>query len=80
MRAGGRKKIGELFAKLSGYTLADPAQVSSNAGYKDWFIEAFDRPGFTIEAGRGKNPLPVSDFDTLYQENLPILTYGALVT
>ena len=76
----GAKKIGELFAKLSGYTLADPAQVSSNAGYKDWFIEAFDRPGFTIEAGRGKNPLPVSDFDTLYQENLPILTYGALVT
>ena len=76
----GAKKIGELFAKLSGYTLADPAQVSSNAGYKDWFIEAFDRPGFTIEAGRGKNPLPVLDFDTLYQENLPILTYGALVT
>ena len=76
----GAEKIGELFAKLSGYTLADPAQVSSNAGYKDWFIEAFDRPGFTIEAGRGKNPLPVSDFDTLYRENLPILTYGALVT
>ena len=76
----GAKKIGELFAKLSGYTLADPAQASSNAGYKDWFIEAFDRPGFTIEAGRGKNPLPVSDFDTLYRENLPILTYGALVT
>lgn len=76
----GAKKIGELFAKLSGYTLADPAQVSSNAGYKDWFIQAFDRPGFTIEAGRGKNPLPISDFDTLYKENLPILTYGALVT
>ena len=76
----GAEKIGELFAKLSGYTLADPAQVSSNAGYKDWFIQAFDRPGFTIEAGRGKNPLPISDFDTLYKENLPILTYGALVT
>ena len=54
--------------------------MSSNAGYKDWFIQAFDRPGFTIEAGRGKNPLPISDFDTLYKENLPILTYGALVT
>ena len=76
----GAKKIGELFAKLSGYTLADPAQVSSNAGYKDWFIEAFDRPGFTIEAGRGTNPLPITDFDKLYRENLPILTYGALVT
>lgn len=76
----GAEKIGELFARLSGYKLADPAPVSSNAGYKDWFIEAFDRPGFTIEAGQGENPLPISDFETLYQENLPILTYGALVT
>lgn len=76
----GSEKIGELFAKLSGYTLADPASVSSNAGYKDWFIEALDRPGFTIEAGRGTNPLPLSDFAQIYKENLPILTYGALVT
>lgn len=76
----GAKKIGELFAKLSGYKLTDPPSESSNAGYKDWFIEALDRPGFTVEAGRGTNPLPISDFDTLYRENLPILTYGALVT
>ena len=76
----GARKIGELFAKLSGYSLADPAPESSNAGYKDWFIEALDRPGFTIEAGRGTNPLPLTDFNTLYKENLPILTYGALVT
>lgn len=76
----GAGKIGELFAKLSGYKLTDPVAESSNAGYKDWFIEAFDRPGFTIEAGSGTNPLPISEFDTLYKENLPILTYGALVT
>ena len=76
----GAQKIGELFAKLSGYKLADPADVSSNAGYKDWFIDSFDRPGFTVEAGKGTNPLPLTDFDELYQKNLPILTYGALVT
>ena len=76
----GAQKIGELFARLSGYKLADPADVSSNAGYKDWFIDSFDRPGFTVEAGKGKNPLPLTDFDELYQKNLPILTYGALVT
>ena len=76
----GARKIGELFAKFSGYQLSDPVPESSNAGYKDWFIEAFDRPGFTIEAGRGTNPLPITDFETLYKENLPILTYGALVT
>ena len=74
------KQIGELFARLSGYKLADPAPVSSNAGYKDWFIEAFDRPGYTIEVGRGVNPLPLSDFDSIYEKNLPLLVYGALVT
>lgn len=76
----GAKKIGRLFAKLSGYRLADPEAESANAGYKDWFIDAFDRPGFTVEAGRGDNPLPLSDFDKLYAKNLPILVYGALVT
>ena len=76
----GAKKIGELFAKLSGYALTDPEAVSANAGYKDWFIDSFDRPGYTIEAGKGINPLPLSDFDEIYRKNLPILTYGALVT
>ena len=74
------KQIGELFARLSGYKLADPVPGSSNAGYKDWFLEAFDRPGYTVEAGRGVNPLPLTDFDDIYEKNLPILVYGALVT
>lgn len=74
------REIAELFARLSGYALSDPAPESGHAGYKDWFIEDFDRPGYTVEAGRGVNPLPLSEFDALYEKNLPILTYGALVT
>jgi len=74
------KQIGELFARLSGYRLADPIAESSNAGYKDWFIQNFDRPGYTVEAGRGTNPLPLADFDGIYEKLLPILVYGALVT
>ncbi len=76
----GAEKIGRLFAKLSGYQLTDPEAESANAGYKDWFIESFDRPGYTVEAGTGDNPLPLSGFDKLYAKNLPILVYGALVT
>ena len=76
----GAEKIGRLFAKLSGYQLTDPEAASANAGYKDWFIESFDRPGYTVEAGAGENPLPLSGFDELYAKNLPILVYGALVT
>ena len=78
--APGSREIGELFARLSGYLLDEVPFASGFAGYKDWFLEAFDRPGYTIEAGRGVNPLPLSDFEEIYRENLPILVYGALVT
>ena len=43
--------IGSTFAKISGYSLADTPYDSSFAGYKDWFIQNYNRPGFTIEAG-----------------------------
>lgn len=45
----------------------------SDAGYKDWFIDEFRRPGFTVEAGEGVNPLPVEEFDDIYKGLAPIL-------
>ena len=58
------------FAKVSGYT---PAQATgSYAGYKDWFIQDWRRPGFTIELGSGVNPLPLTQFDEIYEEALGI--------
>ncbi|MNI77462.1 Gamma-D-glutamyl-L-diamino acid endopeptidase 1 [compost metagenome] len=45
----------------------------SDAGYKDWFIDEFRRPGFTVEAGEGVNPLPVEQFDDIYKGLAPIL-------
>ncbi len=74
----GARELGEEFARLSGYTLADTPYNSSFAGYKDWFIKYFRRPGYTIEAGRGENPLPVSQFDEIYQDNLGILVTALL--
>jgi g-D-glutamyl-meso-diaminopimelate peptidase len=59
------------FARVSGY---EPVRtIDSYAGYKDWFIQDWRRPGFTIEAGRGVNPLPLSQFDEIYEECLGIL-------
>ena len=74
----GARELGEKFARLSGYTLAEPASESSFAGYKDWFIRYFYRPGYTIEVGRGTNPLPLSQFDQIYRDNLGILVTAAL--
>ncbi|KKO52821.1 M14 family metallopeptidase [Paenibacillus sp. DMB20] len=46
----------------------------SDAGYKDWFIQHFRRPGFTVEIGRGINPLPLEDFEDLAVEVGSVLT------
>ncbi len=64
------------FARVSGYTPEDTPFESSFAGYKDWFIYNYRLPGFTIEAGTGINPLPISQFDSIYNDNLGILVLG----
>ena len=73
----GARELAERFAEASGYALEDTPYASSFAGYKDWFIQAYRRPGFTIEVGTGENPLPVSQFDAIYAASLPILVTGA---
>lgn len=74
----GAQELGEEFARLSGYTLTEAPYNSAFAGYKDWFIKVFRRPGFTIEAGSGVNPLPLAQFDEIYRDNLGILVTAAL--
>jgi g-D-glutamyl-meso-diaminopimelate peptidase len=62
------------FARVSGY---QPVQtIESYAGYKDWFIQDWRRPGFTVELGFGINPLPLSQFDEIYEEALGIFLAG----
>ena len=78
IEVAGAEELGEKFAQVSGYTLAAPALQSSFAGYKDWFIKAFRRPGYTIEVGEGSNPLPLEQFDEIYRDNLGILVTAAL--
>ena len=74
----GARELAERFAELSGYAIEDVPYASSFAGYKDWFIQQFRRPGFTIEVGTGVNPLPISQFDEIYAHNQPILVSAAL--
>ena len=74
----GARELGEKFARVSGYTLTEPAENSSYAGYKDWFIKIFRKPGYTIEVGSGDNPLPLSQFDEIYRDNLGILVSAAI--
>ena len=73
------EEIGEIFADVSGYRLAEVPFASSFAGYKDWFLQEYRRPGYTIEAGIGQNPLPISQFDEIYRDNLGILVLGIVL-
>lgn len=72
-------EIANAFADTSGYTVADVPYASSFAGYKDWFIQNYNRPGYTIESGIGQNPLPISQFSEIYRDNIGILVLGAVL-
>ncbi|MFJ7937002.1 M14 family metallocarboxypeptidase [Peribacillus sp. NPDC096622] len=62
------------FEKRSGYRAVK--YVDSHAGYKDWFIQEFKRGGFTIELGKGINPLPLSHLPGIYEDTVKILMAG----
>lgn len=76
----GAADIAGTFSAVSGYAAAETPYAASFAGFKDLFIQDYRRPGFTIEAGRGVNPLPLEDFDAIWAASRGILTLGTLVT
>ncbi|MBQ5840526.1 MAG: M14 family metallocarboxypeptidase [Clostridia bacterium] len=61
------------------YRVADPEGMASHGGFKDWFISCYHRPGFTIELGKGENPLPVEDFEELYAKAREMLVLSVLL-
>lgn len=73
------KEIGEKLAQASGYTLDTAAGVASYAGYKDWFIQDFRKPGYTVETGRGTNPLPITQLPQIYEDNVRLLLTATTV-
>ncbi len=62
------KKMAEIMAASSGYALDVPVNIATGGGFKDWFIKEFNRPGFTVEIGKGENPLPVTDIMKIYKQ------------
>ena len=74
------RRIGMEFSRLSGYALELTPSGSGNAGYKDWFIQEYDRPGYTIEAGSGSNPLPLAQLPEIYRKNVGLLSYALIAT
>ncbi len=72
------QRIAQCLSYVSGYAYETTPTGSGYAGYKDWFIQEYNRPGYTIECGLGMSPLPLSQFDDIYSANLGILVMAAL--
>jgi len=71
--------IAQQFAQINGYAVETGPPEAAYAGYKDWFIQDFGRPGFTIEVGRGQNPLPISQLPDIYAKNEGVMLLGAVI-
>lgn len=71
--------MAKVLAASSGYTAAEPEGMASHGGFKDWFIKKYHRPGFTIETGKGKNPLPISQLEEIYSRLRELLMLAVVM-
>lgn len=71
--------IANQFAAISGYAVEAGVAEAAYAGYKDWFLQEYRRPGYTVEVGSGINPIPFGQLPGIYRENEGILLLGAVV-
>lgn len=71
--------MAKILADSCSYTLVSNAGLASHGGFKDWFISELKRPGFTMEIGKGENPLPVSELYEIYDRIEEALVLFALM-
>lgn len=71
--------LAKLFAASSGYELTENSSLASHAGFKDWAIDTLHIPSFTFELGRGENPLPISDFQSVYEKAEEMLLLSCIM-
>jgi g-D-glutamyl-meso-diaminopimelate peptidase len=71
--------IGLKFCEASTYKLDEPSLHQSHGGYKDWYISRFRKPGYTIEVGKGENPLSINQFDIIYENNEKLLLLATII-
>ena len=58
--------IAHRLARLCGYRLSTAVGLASMSGLTDWCNEIMDISAFTLECGKGKNPLPPTDAPRIY--------------
>lgn len=61
-------RIASLFGRMTGYRVAKAEGMAAYGGLTDWYIRTYNRPSFTFECGRGKNPLPQEQASDIYED------------
>ena len=73
------RKLAEVLASSSGYALEEPEGLAAGGGFKDWFIQEFSRPAFTIEIGKGENPLPPETLPDIYNRLREMMMFALML-
>lgn len=53
-------------SQLTGYRLSRAEGLAAFGGMSDWCANTLSIPSFTMECGRGKNPLPITQISSIY--------------
>lgn len=61
------------FEKVSGNIYKGIRDIDSYAGFRDWYIHHYFKEGYTVELGKGQNPLPFQQFSHIYNATNGIL-------
>lgn len=62
----GSRSLGRTLSRMTGYSLDEADGTAAYGGLVDWYVRQFGRPGFTLECGRGENPLPPEQALAIY--------------
>ena len=60
------KILAKKLADLTGYRLANPTGAAAYGGLTDYCVQKLSIPAFTVECGKGKNPLPKENLAGIY--------------
>ncbi len=71
------QKIAQAVSKATGYRLVGKSNPTIGNGFKDWFVEKYQKPGLTIEISPyvGSKAVPISRYQSIWEKNknVPII-------
>ncbi len=62
----GAEAVAKRLSALCGYRLSNAEGLASYGGLTDWCVQKLGIPSFTVECGKGVNPLPADRFFPIY--------------